>query len=66
LLEKIKISDLDNLPTVEGRRPASASPVMIAGAYSVRPNPAANANAAFWLRPFAAAVIKTISRRNMK
>lgn len=36
-----------SLPIVEGKRPATASPVMIAGAYSVRPNPAAKAKAAF-------------------
>ncbi len=44
----------------DGSSPANASPVMIAGAYSVRPKLAAKAKAAFWLKPFATAVTTTI------
>jgi hypothetical protein len=50
----------------DGSSAANASPVMIAGAYSVRPKLAAKAKAAFWLKPFATAVTITIASVNGK
>ena len=54
------------VPIVEGRTAARASPVKMAGIYSGLPNPDTNANAEFWLSPFASAVSKTINSRNTK
>jgi len=68
LLKLVKVTGIGaiRIPMLEGSSPARASPVMIAGAYSVRPKPAAKAKAAFWLSPFATAVITTIANVNTK
>ena len=51
---------------IDGRRPATASPVIIAGLYSVRPKLAAKAKAEFWLRLLAIDVTMTAARVNKK